>query len=95
MKIANATNIKMNSETRVQENKELRKVSDDFESLFVNELLKVMRQGVSKSSLIEATPGRTIFEGMLDDEYSKIIAEKRQFGVSDMVYDYLNKKMGK
>lgn len=76
-----------------KENAEIRAVANDFESLFVNYMLKVMKDNVNRSDLLPEAPGRKVYESMLDEEYAKTISEKKQFGISDMVYNYLVERM--
>ena len=53
------------------EKKRLREVSEDFEALMINQMLKEMRKTVQKSELINGGMAEQIFEDMLYDEYSK------------------------
>ncbi len=68
-----------------KDKKALEKVSKDFESIFVSMVFKTMRSSIPESSLVESSHGRKIFEGMLDEEYAKNIAEKGGFGIADMI----------
>jgi Rod binding domain-containing protein len=64
----------------------------EFESIFVKMMLKEMRKSVDKSdSLISGGWAEDIYQDMLDDEYSKSIAAKAGFGLSEQLYKQLAK----
>jgi Rod binding domain-containing protein len=73
---------------------ELRKISEDFESLFLGLVVKSMRQTVQKSGLIDGGNGEDIFSSMLDDEYAKIMAAERHTGIADNIEDFLLRSYG-
>jgi Rod binding domain-containing protein len=68
---------------------ELYKVSLQFEAIFIKQMLNVMRQSVDKSGLIDGGMAEDIFEDMLYDEYAKKMAESRQLGIADIIYEQL------
>ena len=70
---------------------ELKKVADDFESIIVNYLFKSMRSSIPESGLFEKSQGREIFEGMLDEELSKLVAKSGDLGFADMIYNQMSK----
>lgn len=73
------------------EKKRLREVSQDFEALMINQMLKEMRKTVNKSDLINGGMAEQIFEDMLYDEYSKEFSKTKTFGLSDIIYNQLEK----
>ncbi len=72
---------------------ELKKVARDFESLFMDIVLKAMRQSVVKSGLIDGGNAEEIYQGMLDSEYSKIMAEQGTTGLAQMIEKQVLGKM--
>lgn len=87
-----------NEETieKIDKNKEfekrrLKEVSEDFEALMINQMLKEMRKTVNKSDLINGGMAEQIFEDMLYDEYSKEFSKTKTFGLSDIIYNQLEK----
>lgn len=74
----------------VDRTSELYKVSLEFEAIFIKQMLNVMRQTVDKSGLIEGGMAEEIFEDMLYDEYAKKMAESRQLGIADIIYEQLS-----
>ena len=73
-------------ENRKQELEKLKNVSDEFESLLINEMLKAMRKTVNKTGLIDGGMTEDIFGDMLYTEYSKSFSKSKTFVVSDMIY---------
>ncbi len=73
---------------------ELRKISEDFESLFMGIVVKSMRQTVQKSGLMDGGNGEDIFSSMLDDEYAKIMASERHTGIADNIEEFLLRSYG-
>lgn len=73
------------------EKKRLREVSENFEALMINQMLKEMRKTVNKSDLINGGMAEQIFEDMLYDEYSKEFSKTKTFGLSDIIYNQLEK----
>ena len=73
------------------EKKRLREVSEDFEALMINQMLKEMRKTVNKSDLINGGMAEEIFEDMLYDEYSKEFSKTKTFGLADIIYNQLEK----
>ena len=74
---------KMNSEA------EIKKVAEEFESLFLGLVLKSMRDTVQKSGLIDGGNAEDIYRSMLDTEYTKIMAEQRTTGIADSIQNFM------
>ena len=69
----------------------LYKACQDFESIFIKQMLNVMRKTVHKTGLMDGGMAEEIFEDMLYDEYALKMAQSRQFGLSDMLYGELSR----
>jgi peptidoglycan hydrolase FlgJ len=65
--------------------KQLSELSEDFESIFVNIMLKTMRESVQKSELTTGGPGEDVFSSMLDQEYARVISSDRNSGIADSI----------
>jgi Rod binding domain-containing protein len=62
----------------------------EFESIFVKMMLKEMRNSVDKSDgLISGGWAEDIYSDMLDDEYSKSMADTANFGLAEQLYKQL------
>jgi flagellar protein FlgJ len=100
MQVTNLNNVHaypMNSsqarKPAIDKNSELYKACQDFEALFIKQMLDVMRKTVHKGDdLLSGGMSQDIFEGMLYDEYAKKMAETAQFGLSDMIYRQISSK---
>ena len=65
---------------------ELRNVSNQFESIFINQVLKQARQGKIADGILNSDAEET-FNTMIDQEYSKILSEKSNFGIAEAIFD--------
>lgn len=72
--------------------KELKDACKQFEGVLLNMVYKQMRATVNKSDLIQADPGREIFESMLDDSLVDKAAQTGTLGLADSLYKQLQKK---
>jgi flagellar protein FlgJ len=61
----------------------------DFESLLVEQMFKIVRQNEADDGFIKKSNGEKIFTEMLDEEYSKLIASSSVNGLADMLYKHL------
>lgn len=73
---------------------EMKKVADEFESMFLTLVMKSMRNTVQKSGLMDGGNAEDIYKSMLDDEYSKIMAAQRHTGIADQIEDFLRQTQG-
>ncbi|MZP28202.1 hypothetical protein GTO91_00490 [Heliobacterium undosum] len=76
-----------------KERKRLREACQEFEALYIHQMLKGMRSTVPKSDLIEEAPGRKIWESMLDEEYAKSMAKREEVGLAKMLYKELSRPL--
>ncbi|MFP4331515.1 MAG: rod-binding protein [Alkalispirochaetaceae bacterium] len=67
---------------------ELREVAEQFESLFLKQMLDTMRSTLNEENrLIDTGMAGDIFEDMLYEEYSKIMAKRGSFGIAELIVD--------
>jgi flagellar protein FlgJ len=66
--------------------------ADGMEAMFVDYMLKVMRQTVPKGELVEQSAATEIYQGMLDSEIAQKAARSKGFGLSDQIIAYLNSR---
>ncbi len=77
----------------IDKNSELYKASVEFESLFIRQMLEVMRKTIHKEDdILGGGMTRDVFEGMLYDEYAKKMAETAGFGLADTIYRQVSSK---
>ena len=70
--------------------KDIEKVSRDFESVFLNKLLSSMRKTIPKSGLLDSFAS-DMFQSMMDEEMSKEMSKNKGMGMGEMIYNDLNK----
>jgi len=70
---------------------QLKKVSEQFESVFIHMMIKSMRTTVTDGGLTEKSHARGIYEGMYDQEMANKMASGRTMGVANMLYKQLEK----
>jgi flagellar protein FlgJ len=77
----------------IDRNSELYKACLDFESIFIKQMLDVMRKTVNKQDdLMGNGMGQGVFEDMLYDEYAKKMAQTAQFGLAETIYRQVESK---
>ncbi len=74
------------------EDKKLREAAADFEAVFLSLMLSQMRKAVPKSGLWDGGQGEQVFQGLLDQEYTKRAAMSGEgLGIGKMVYEALKR----
>lgn len=73
------------------DDKELREVCNEFESIFISMMYKQMKATVPKSDFLNSDSATEMFESMLDDELC-ISASQRGIGIGDVMYKQLSKQ---
>ncbi len=66
----------------------LKEACESFESFFIQKIFKQMRQTIGSEDKSQA---RAMFEDMLDEEYSKLIAKADGIGLAKTMYDSMKK----
>jgi murein DD-endopeptidase MepM/ murein hydrolase activator NlpD len=69
---------------------ELKKVAQEFEAVFITNLLKVMRETIEESGLLEGGFGKSIYTEMFDQEVAVNMARHGTLGISDLLYKNLS-----
>ena len=68
----------------------IKQLANEFESLFLEIVLKSMRETVGKSELVNGGNAEDIYRSMLDQEYAKNMAGMRQTGIGDAIEKQLS-----
>ena len=72
--------------------KKLKKACADFESLFIYQLFKGMRQSIPQSGLMGKMPGKDTYEMMLDQKIADEMATKRDgIGLQKMLLEQMDR----
>ena len=70
---------------------ELRKVTREFEAIFINTMLKAMRNTVTRSNLFPAMAGKDVYTAMLDEHLAREIALSGGVGIGRILFKELSK----
>jgi len=69
----------------------IKRAVENFEALFINDLLKVMRKATIKGGLFNSGNSGEIYSSMIDTELSKNLARGRGLGLGQMLLRQLDK----
>jgi flagellar protein FlgJ len=70
----------------------LREVADQLEAVFLNMLMKTMRDSIPETEgVFKKSEAEKMFQSMLDEEYSNSLAEAGGIGIGDMIFDQMEK----
>ena len=69
---------------------ELKKLSRQFEGVFVRQLIAAMRESVPKDDPL-ASAGQEMFTNMFDDGLARLTAERMNDGLSEALYRQLSR----
>ena len=72
---------------------DLKQVAEQFEAIFVDMFLKEARKGELAESLFSNQASET-FQSMLDQEYSKLMAQKTGLGIAEALYKQFKDHVG-
>ena len=85
-KLHNQINIDTNKFNSDKKLKELKEISNQFESIFINQILKQARKNKIENGLFDSEAIST-FNSMIDEQYSEILSKKTNFGISDALFN--------
>lgn len=80
--------------TEGKKDEELMKAAQEFESIFMNMVMKSMRETVPESGLIDSSKS-DFYQGLLDEEYAKMSPKSSKNGLADMIYEHLSRAQPK
>lgn len=76
-----------------KEEKELKALAQQFESIFMNQLMKSMRETLPKEGLLSSF-SVDMYESMFDQEVAGEMAKGRGMGLADVLYTQLSRMNG-
>ena len=96
LKLNSQQNYKNNIETNKFDSnnklKELKDISNQFESIFINQILKQARQNKIENGLFDSEAINT-FNSMIDEQYSEILSKKTNFGISEALFNQFKSQL--
>ena len=69
----------------------LKKASEDFAAIFINMMLKEMKDSLPGNSLIKESNGEKMFNSMLYQNYSSTLAKNGMSSIADSIYNSLKR----
>ena len=94
----NISHEKNTSQLKDKKDQDLKNVAEQFEAIFVHQMLKQSRQGKLADGIFNSEAQDT-FNNMLDIEYSQILSKKNNFGIAEALIKqfqpHLDLKKGK
>ena len=78
-----------------KEYKKLKEAAQNFEAIFINQLLSNMRKTIPESNLFGSGLSSEIYSGMFDEKMAQTIASKGGLHLSDIIIESLDKNPGK
>jgi flagellar protein FlgJ len=78
--------------SRKIDREKLKKACSDFEALFLARMLKMMRQSVPSSGLWGNSPGKEIYDSLMDQELGKKMAQREGLGLGKKLYNQVLKR---
>jgi flagellar protein FlgJ len=71
----------------------LRESSRQLEAVFLNQLLAVMRQTIPESGLFQNSTSDWLFNSMLDEQLSRLAAQRSSRGLGEALYRQLSRRL--
>ena len=93
--IANLTkkfdlNLLLNEKVKTSADKELKEVAEEFESLFLNEMLKRAQAAKLAKSILSNDEQET-YMSLLNQERAKLIAKSQSFGIAEALVNQFSR----
>jgi len=79
------------AEEKARQEKKLRKACADFESIFLYQMLKTMRNTIPQSGLTNKMTGKDTYQAMMDQKIAEELANKGGMGIQGALYHQLQK----
>lgn len=76
-----------------KDDKELRALANQFEAIFVNQLMKSMRETLPKEGMLSSFSG-DMYESMFDQEVAGQVSKGKGMGLADVLYTQLSRMNG-
>ena len=73
----------------------LREASNQFEAIFIQQMLKTMRKTSLESDFVKKSEGEKIFRSMLDEQYAILSAKSGRLGLGEMFFQQLKSNLKK
>jgi flagellar protein FlgJ len=71
----------------------LRRVSHEFEAVFLDQLFQAMRASVPEGGIIEKTAGEEMFTSMLDERLASVAAQRMDRGIGEALFRQMSRRL--
>ena len=73
---------------------DIKKVAEEFEAIFIAQLLKIMRETIEESGMEGSGLGKSIYTELFDQEVALSMARRGALGIGDLIYKSIADKEG-
>jgi len=73
---------------------QLKKACQDFESIFVDYMMKQMRKTITRDGFLSPDNAEQLYTSMLDSEVARNVSESRGIGLAAVIYQQMSGIMG-
>src|SRR3990172_9199462 len=73
-----------------EEEKKLRKISQEFEAIFLSFMMKSMKKSVPEGGVLPQGAGHDLYRQMFDEEIARSLATSKGIGLADVIYRELS-----
>ena len=84
-------NLLLNEKVKTSADKELKEVAEEFESLFLNEMLKRANAAKLAESILSNDEQET-YMSLLNQERAKLIAKSQSFGIAEALVNQFSRR---
>lgn len=78
-----------------KDDEKLKETCQEFESMFVNLMLKEMRKTIPESDFMPQSFATQTFEEMYDEEIAKSVSKGKGIGIADAMYRQMSYQLSK
>ena len=79
----------------VSNDAKLRETASEFEAIFIQQMLKTMRETSFESDLLPKSEGEKLFRSLLDEQYANLSAKSGSLGLGEMIFQQLKSNLEK
>ena len=90
--LANAYFDRLRQKAQNQDVRQLREAAESFEAIFANLLFKSLREAMAGSGLFGDGLRGEIYQSMLEEKLSEVLARRRQLGIADLIERQLSRQ---
>lgn len=78
------------------EDQQIREAAQEFESVFLFQMLKQVRNSIHKEEegIMNGGMGEEMFTGLLDEEYAGVMAKSNSTGLAEVIYQQMSRIAG-